>query len=927
MATDGSKPATPSTTANTASGARTARIPATSAETRQAFFDFFREKGHLIVPSSPVVPADDPTLLFTNAGMNAFKGVFLGESEGVSESGKLWKRVADTQRCIRVSGKHNDLEEVGHDTYHHTLFEMLGNWSFGDYFKKEAIEWAWELLVERWGLDPQRLYATVFGGDEADGLAADSEAAEIWRTSTGIAADHILPFGRKDNFWEMGDTGPCGPCSEIHVDLRSEQERAAVPGASLVNTGDPRVMEIWNLVFIQFERVKGGALKPLPAKHVDTGMGFERICAVLQGKSSNYDSDVFSGLIAEIAKRSGIPYGKASESDVAMRVIADHIRAVSFAIADGASPSNDGRGYVVRRILRRAIRYGWDRLGFKQPFMHALVPVLAEQFASVFPELEAQKAFVGDILLAEEKAFLKTLGQGIDLFASMSRGKTEISGDDAFMLHDTYGFPIDLTELMAREKGLGVDTKGFEARMQEQRERARAAGKFETGQAAVEWQFVDGGAGDGAKGGARSAGAFANGFEFVGYDHLEADVHILATAKQGDRHLVMLNRSPFYAESGGQTSDTGTLRKGTEEIRVVDVQKGADGFIHSVDRLPGDAGGLWQAQVDIRRRLETQKHHSCAHLLHAALRQVLGTHVVQKGSLVTYNKVRFDFSHYEALTPDQLRAIERLVNERIQQNIPLTEERDVPIAKAKERGAMMLFGEKYGEKVRMITFDQDYSVELCAGTHVKATGEIGYFRIVSESSVAAGIRRVEGVTGYAVDEVLADEHRVLARIQSMLASKQDVAEDVAGVLAAKKELEEQLQRFRHQQNLLDLKKILSESEALEGGIRLFKGTINGADMEGLKQMGYEALRTHAQSAAIVLASHEPDSGKVFLLAALSEDLVAKGFHSGRWVKALAQIVGGGGGGQANLATAGGKNAKALPEALEQAAELLKSAAG
>lgn len=889
--------------------------PISSNEIRTSFFEFFKEKEHLIVPSSPVVPADDPTLLFTNAGMNPFKPIFLGEEDGHAEDGRLWKRVADTQKCIRVSGKHNDLEEVGIDTYHHTLFEMLGNWSFGDYFKKEAIQWAWELLVDRWGLDPGRLYATVFGGDETDGLDPDTEAEQLWASETTIPKDHILRFGKKDNFWEMGETGPCGPCSELHIDLRTDQERAITSGASLVNADDPRVMEIWNLVFIQFERTKDGSLKSLPAKHVDTGMGFERICAVLQGKTSNYDSDVFQGIIQQIAKLAGKPYGDAEKTDIAMRVIADHLRAVSFAIADGASPSNEGRGYVIRRILRRAIRYGWDSLGLKEPFIYKLVPVLAAQFKEIFPELEAQKSFVSDLVKAEETSFIKTLGQGIELFSTMSAGVKEISGENAFKLHDTYGFPIDLTQLMARERGLSVDSAGFETLMKEQKERARAAGKFTVDQGAVEWTKL--------------AGFGVKPFEFTGYDQLDGQVQIVAVAKTEKGALLVLDQSPFYAESGGQTADTGTLRKGNVELRVLDVQKGADGFIHTVDQLPEDPSGVWTAQVDLDRRMETRRHHTAAHLLHAALREVLGTHVVQKGSLVTLDKVRFDFAHHQAMTSDELAEVERIVNERIRQNIPLLEERDVPIEEARNRGAMMLFGEKYGDKVRMITFDKEFSMELCAGTHAKATGELGYFRLISESSVASGIRRVEGVTSKKAESDVHTDISVLQAIQRELGNPKDPISVVQKLIQEKQQLEHELTLLQRSQVLSQLQGVLEKGVVTEVNgvsVTLISARLNGADMEGLKQAGYEALNRKTESAAIVLVSSESDTGKVFILAALTQDLVQAGLHAGKWVKSLAQIVGGGGGGQPSLATAGGRDSSKIDELIEKAGSLLSQSA-
>ncbi len=880
----------------------------TSAQIRQEFFDFFAEKNHAIVDSAPVVPKNDPTLLFTNAGMNQFKAIFLGEEEALKYDGKTWNRAADTQKCIRVSGKHNDLEEVGHDTYHHTLFEMLGNWSFGDYFKKEAIGWAWELLVDEWGLEPDRLYATVFGGDEEDGLPVDEEAIELWKSETSIDHDHILKFGKKDNFWEMGETGPCGPCSEVHVDLRPDEDRKKQPGADLVNMDDPRVMEIWNLVFIQFNRKPDASLEKLPAQHVDTGMGFERICAVLQGKTSNYDTDVFTPVINEIAEMAGLKYGNDEDKDIAMRVIADHIRAVTFSIADGASPGNDGRGYVIRRILRRAIRYGWDVLDFKEPFFYKLVDVLADQFKDVFPEIPAQKEYIVNVIRSEEKSFLKTLGQGIELFNEMVEGKDKLSGEDAFKLHDTYGFPIDLTELMARERGVEVDVEGFNKHMQEQKERARAAGKFLVDQSdSKSWNVVED----------------TDDFEFVGYDDAEAEVKIIAYRKEGDRFAIQLNKTPFYAESGGQVADTGLITNGDEYLKVLDVQKSNGQFIHYVDKLPENLSGTWKASIDLDRRIEIQKHHSATHLVHAALRGILGDHVTQKGSLVDENHLRFDFSHFEAMTDEQLDEVEQLVNEKIQENIPLQEERNVPIEEAKDRGAMMLFGEKYGDTVRVITFDENYSVELCGGTHVGATGEIGYFRFTQETSVAAGIRRIEAVCGIQADKILRDEKRLLKQVKGAIGQTQDLAADVMKLIEEKKSLEKELEQVQLQNTGAKLDELIQNAGSLDSDIKLVKGEIAGADMDVLKQLGYDGLQKTKNNTAIVLGSKDEEEGKVYLMVALSEDLIKeKGLKAGAIVGQLGRLVGGGGGGQPNLATAGGRQPEKLGEALEKVNEII-----
>ena len=875
----------------------------TSNQIRKEFLEFFREKEHLIVDSAPVVPREDPTLLFTNAGMNQFKSIFLGEEDGLAEDGKLWKRAVDTQRCIRVSGKHNDLEEVGHDTYHHTLFEMLGNWSFGDYFKEEAIEWAWELLVDRWGLDPDRLYATVFEGDESDGLPVDQESIDLWKEKTSISPDHILKFGKKDNFWEMGETGPCGPCSEVHIDLRSDEDREKEPGSNLVNRDDPRVMEIWNLVFIQFNRKQDGTLVTLPAQHVDTGMGFERVCAVLQGKRSNYDTDLFQPILNEISGLSGKKYGESESTDIAMRVIADHIRAVSFSIADGASPSNEGRGYVVRRILRRAVRYGWDRLGLKEPFMNKLVTVLADQFKGIFPVLEAQKEYVKNVILAEEKSFLNTLGMGIQLFNEMIHESGELSGEDAFKLHDTYGFPIDLTELMAREKGIDVDSSGFEKLMEDQKKRARAAGKFGiTDSTEINWTTLS-----------------KEDFQFTGYDELNTESKITAYAENDGKKMILLNRSPFYAESGGQVSDTGSLEINGEVINVVDVQKGLHGFIHYVDRLPSTFEGIVHARVERSRRKEIEKHHTGTHLMHAVLREALGDHVVQKGSLVAPDRLRFDFSHFEALKEDELEKIERRVNEKIQENIPLLEERNVPIEEAKKSGAMMLFGEKYGDHVRVITFDPEFSVELCGGTHVKASGEIGYFRITNETSVAAGIRRIEAVAGLVADHLLRSEYKQLEQIKSLIGGQKDPEAEIRELLEKNKGLEKELQAVKQLQSSGELDRILSNGKAING-VQLISGKVQGASMDELKQMGYEALEKKNKDSVILLGSVDEENQKVYLMAAISNNMVQKGLKAGSLVSALGKIVGGGGGGQPNLATAGGRFPEKIDEALEAASD-------
>jgi len=717
----------------------------------------------------------------------------------------------------------------------------------------------------------------------------------------------VLKFDKKDNFWEMGETGPCGPCSEVHVDLRSDEERKKKPGAELVNMDDPRVMEIWNLVFIQFNRQQDGSLKKLPAQHVDTGMGFERICAVLQQKTSNYDTDVFQPIIQKIADMAGKTYGENEETDIAMRVISDHIRAVSFSIMDGASPSNEGRGYVIRRILRRAIRYGWDRLDFKKPFMSKLVPVLAEQFSDVFPELDGQIEYIQNVILAEEKSFLNTLGQGIELFNSMIEGKEKLSGDDAFKLHDTYGFPIDLTELMAREKGVEVDTDRFNELMKEQKERARAAGKFTSSQKSdLKWEVIKGGQS-----------------EFVGYDEASVETTILATAESDESKIILLEKTPFYAESGGQVADIGVIKNGDEVIEVKDVQKSDDGHLHYVDRLPTNPTGNWIAEIDVNRRREIEKHHSVTHIMHAALRDVLGDHVAQKGSLVAPDRLRFDFSHFESVKQDELDRIEQQVNEKIQENIPLLEERNIPIDEARERGAMMLFGEKYGDHVRVITFDPNYSVELCGGTHVDATGKIGYFRFTDESSAAAGIRRVEAVAGKKADGLLRSEKEQLQKARELIGSQKELVSGIKSLIEKNRELEKELEKLLQSQAGDSLDQILENGKDISG-VKLYTGKVSGADMDTLKQLGYDALEKTKKESVVILASEDEEQGKVYIMAAVTDDLIQKGVKAGNMVSQLGRIVGGGGGGQPNLATAGGRFPEKIDEAFKKAEELIEA---
>ncbi|MFR9560873.1 MAG: alanine--tRNA ligase, partial [Rikenellaceae bacterium] len=715
---------------------------------RQAFLDFFASKEHAIVPSAPMVVKGDPTLMFTNAGMNQFKDIFLGNAP------RKFARAADTQKCLRVSGKHNDLEEVGHDTYHHTMFEMLGNWSFGDYFKAEAIEWGWELLVERLGMDKERMYATVFEGSEEDGVPFDQEAYDMWLKY--LPADHIIRGNKKDNFWEMGETGPCGPCSEIHYDLRDEAEIAELPGVKLVNESHPQVIEIWNLVFMQFNRKASGELESLPAKHVDTGMGFERLCMILQGKKSNYDTDVFTPTIGRLAEMSGKKYGEDEKCDISMRVIADHLRAIAFSIADGQLPSNVKAGYVIRRILRRAVRYGYTYLGFNEPFMCRLIPGLVAQMGGQFPELKAQQNLVEKVIEEEESSFLRTLATGINLLDNVIKSCTNktIAGKDAFVLYDTYGFPIDLTELIAREQGVDVDLKGFEAELQIQKERSRNAAQVETD----DWQEL----------------MQIKQSEFVGYDLLTCDVQIAryrkVTSKNKAIYQLVFDRTPFYGNSGGQLGDEGYITNGEEVTKIISTEKENGLTIHIVAKLPEDLTATFVAQVDEQKRQSSANNHTATHLLHAALREVLGTHVEQKGSLVSPAHLRFDFSHFQKVTAEELRQVERIVNTKIRANTPLEENREASMETASAMGAMMLFGEKYGDKVRVIKFGD--SVELCGGTHTSATGNIGLFRITSESAISAGVRRIEATSGVAAENIVYDEEDLLGDIKEQLGNPQ-----------------------------------------------------------------------------------------------------------------------------------------------------------
>jgi alanyl-tRNA synthetase len=866
---------------------------------RQTFLDYFRSKDHTIVPSAPMVIKNDPTLMFTNAGMNQFKEIFLGNKESKSP------RVADTQKCLRVSGKHNDLEEVGHDTYHHTMFEMLGNWSFGDYFKNEAIEWGWELLTGVYKIDKDRLYVTVFEGDAKEGLAKDTEAYDYWKL--WIPEDRILLGSRKDNFWEMGEAGPCGPCSEIHIDLRDPDERKKIQGSTLVNKGNPLVIEIWNLVFIEFNRLADGQLVPLPQKHVDTGMGFERLCMVMQHKKSNYDTDVFQPLISAIAQKSGILYGTDPKADTAMRVIADHLRAIAFAIADGQLPSNVKAGYVIRRILRRAVRFGYAFLDLKDPFIHEFVPVLVAQMGDVFPELKKQKELIMNVTREEETAFLRTLAAGIQKFnartATPSGREKSIDGTFAFELYDTYGFPIDLTQLMAKEAGWEVDMEGFNKRLIEQKTRSRQAAHVDT----ADWVILD---------------PDSSGNTFVGYDALSAETEIVRyrkiKTKEGEFFHVVLDSTPFYAESGGQVGDRGQLVSQGKNYEITNTLREHDLILHLVKTLPEDLSLPVVATVDEAKRRSTANNHSATHLLHAALRKVLGTHVEQKGSLVDEDHLRFDFIHFAKMTYEELRKIEDIVNQKIWSNIELYEDRSMPIEKAKEMGAMALFGEKYGDKVRVVVFDKDYSVELCGGTHVPATGQIGLFKIVSEGAIAAGIRRIEAITGEKALEYYNSRITVLEEMKEMLKNPKDVIKGLKTVL----EENQELKKIAAEYEKLKLKEV-SDASILKiqniNGINFLAEKVE-LNVDALKNLAIDIMRT-VDNLFLVLASE--NDGKANLLVMISENLIKeKGFNAATIIRELAKEIQGGGGGQPHTATAGGKNPAGIKAALEKARTLV-----
>jgi alanyl-tRNA synthetase len=868
----------------------------TSKEIRQKFLDFFASKGHTVVPSAPMVVKNDPTLMFTNAGMNQFKDIFLGNSTAP------YKRATDSQKCLRVSGKHNDLEEVGHDTYHHTMFEMLGNWSFGDYFKSEAIDWAWELLTEVYKIDRNLLYATVFEGSAEDGTTLDEEARQAWLKH--MPADHILLGNKHDNFWEMGDTGPCGPCSEIHIDIRTPEEKAAsgLSGRELVNKSDPHVIEIWNLVFMQYQRMADGHLESLPAKNIDTGMGFERLCCVLQGKNSNYDTDVFSGLLGKIGEISGHRYGESEKTDIAMRVIADHIRAISFSIADGQLPSNVKAGYVIRRILRRAVRYGYTFLGLSEPFLCRLVQQLVDDMGEAYPEIAKQQKFIENVIREEELAFLRTLDRGIKLMdeciARCGADKV-IAGEDAFKLYDTYGFPIDLTELIAGENGCSVDMEGFNRELQKQKERARNA----TANSFGDWTIYHQG----------------ENVEFTGYDTVTTVGALLLkqrTVVQKNKEMLQLvfDRTPFYGEMGGEVGDTGYITsEDGEQIKILNTVKENGLTIHIAEKLPQNCSGEFTLVVDEARRRRIAANHSCTHLLDTALREVLGTHVEQKGSYVCDRSFRFDFSHFEKLSDEQIAKVEHRVNELIRSNIALEEKRDATMDEARAMGAIALFGEKYGDRVRVVKFGP--SVELCGGCHTGATGNIGYFKILSETAIAAGIRRIEAVTGEAAEEYVGAMQELLKTARSFFNNVPDLAGAIRHLVDDNASLKKQAEEFARQK-ASQLAELLSKKAREINGVKLIVATHvaeNGADPT-LVRNAATLLQKELKGTALV-AAYEFE-GKPQLLLMYSEDLVAAGRNAGKDIREAARFIQGGGGGQAGLASAGGKNSEGLKDALD-----------
>ena len=859
-------------------------------EIRNSFLEFFRSKEHTIVPSSPIVVKNDPTLMFTNAGMNQFKDIFLGNQPA------KFKRASDTQKCLRVSGKHNDLEEVGHDTYHHTMFEMLGNWSFGDYFKKEAIAYAWEYLTEIVKIDKDKLYVTVFGGDEKDGQGPDMEAYNYWLEH--VDESRIIYGNKHDNFWEMGETGPCGPCSEIHVDLRDDAARTQVPGRDLVNMDDPQVIEIWNLVFMQYNRLANGQLVELPAKHVDTGMGFERLVRVLQGKTSNYDTDIFQPLIQELAKMSGFAYGKEEKIDVAMRVIADHLRAVSFAIADGQLPSNNGAGYVIRRVLRRAVRYGFTFLNFDEPFVYKLLPILVGQMEHNFPEIKTQQELVTKVIREEEASFLRTLAQGIKRFegyCEQNKGQN-IDGKFAFELFDTYGFPIDLTNLMAQEKGLEVDMEGFKTNLDEQKNRSRKAAEKANG----DWVVVK---------------ETEQPTQFIGYTETSATCNILrfreVTEKKKTHFEIVLDRTPFYAEMGGQVGDTGVLVSENETIKILNTIKENNLAIHITEQLPQNPEMEFTATIDTERRQRIANNHSATHLMHAALRQVLGTHVEQKGSLVDDQRLRFDFSHFAKMTPEEIRQVEDIVNRKIRENIKNETLVDIPVDEAKALGATALFGEKYGDKVRVVMFDKNYSMELCGGTHTSATGNIGTFKIVAESAIAAGVRRIEAITGEAVEQYLNDNLNQLGHIKEIVKGN-DLVKAVESLAEQNQALKKEVERLMQEKAQNMAEKLMAKATDHEG-CKLIFDTLNCTG-DQLRNIALILKQMNESTIAILGSINEGKPSLCLLLPEAFAD--AKGLDATKTIREVAKEIQGGGGGQKTLCVAGGRNADGLPKAMQ-----------
>ncbi len=863
-----------------------------ASEIRKSFLEFFQSKQHLVVPSAPIVVKNDPTLMFTNAGMNQFKDVFLGNNP------RKAPRVTDIQKCLRVSGKHNDLEEVGRDTYHHTMFEMMGNWSFGDYFKKEAIAWGWEFLTEVMKIDKNKLYVTVFGGDEKDGMAPDNEAYEFWKEH--VDESRIIYGSKKDNFWEMGETGPCGPCSEIHIDIRDDEARKKINGRDLVNKDDPEVIEIWNLVFMQYNRLANGSLVDLPAKHVDTGMGFERLVRVMQGKKSNYDTDVFTPIIDEISKLSGIKYGENEKCDIAMRVVADHLRAVSFAITDGQLPSNNGAGYVIRRILRRAVRYGYTFLKFNEPFVYKLLPVLVREMGEQYPEIKAQEMLVSKVIYEEEASFLRTLALGIKRFENyveQNKGSKLIDGVFAFELFDTYGFPVDLTNLMAEEKGLEVDMEGFNNNLKEQKDRSRKAAEKMSGDW-VELIHED------------------KPTTFVGYTEMECQAKILKfreVVAKGKKHFeIVLDKTPFYAEMGGQVGDKGVLVSDNETLHVVNTVKENDLSIHITDMLPQQPEAVFTAKVDVERRLKIEANHTATHLMHAALRQVLGTHVEQKGSMVDDERLRFDFSHFAKMTDEEIHKVETIVNQKIREDLLNETAVDVPIDEARNMGAMALFGEKYGDKVRVVKFGEGYSCELCGGTHIPSTGRIGSFKILTESAIAAGVRRIEAITGEAVIDYLDNQIDTLNKIKGLVKSSGDVLKAVENLSTQNTMLQKKIEAMMMAQAVSDAKNAYNNAAEWDGH-KLVVARID-ADMNQMRNIA-SALKDIDSEVVAVLGGVVEE--KPALCVMLPQSLVdSKNMDAGAMVREAAKEIQGGGGGQKTLATAGGKNAAGIDKALE-----------